>query len=1101
MNNHTTAHQPGEQPYRSLALVLRGRSGLTQRDLAALLGVSDRAIQNWEAGLSHPTGGHLKHLIALYLRRGVLTAGREAEEAAELWEALLRGAAQRVAPFDPAWFAVLPGPQQDTAAPEPHEGRLDWGEAPEATALVDRDEELATLSHWLLVERCRLVVLLGLGGIGKTALAARLAHDVTPAFEVVCWRSLRDALPVDEWLGEVIGTLDPSQTALPTVPGARLRLLIRLLRERRALLVLDNLETVLKAGEPAGQYLDGYAGYGEILRQLGESGHQSCLLVTGREAPPELGLLAGEATPVRLWRVEGLDVGAGRALLQDKDLAGDDAAWRELVDRYGGNPLALKLVGRVIADLFGSNIGQYLGYVAKTYGAVFGGLRRLLDEQITRLSPLEQTLLYWLAVEREAVRPEVLAADLGPAATRGELIESLEGLRRRSLLERGAQDKALTLQPAVLEYATERLIDSLAQEVTAQRPALLVSHAVVQATAKDYVRRTQERLIAQPLLERLAQAGRSEAEVERALLDLLGGWRDAPDAAQGYGPGNVVNLLRLQRGNLHNADLSHLAIRQAYLQGTEAQGARLTGTYLEKVVLADAFNYPTCVALCASGTHVAAGTATGEVRLWRVADRTVLLGVQIHARPVLAVALSRDGGLLASGSEDGTVRLWETASGRMLATLQAHSSPVLGLALAQGGRLLASGGEDGTVRLWEMPTGRLLGTVDGQSGAVLGVALAQDGRLLARGSTDGAVRLWELPTGQLLASLTGHAGPVDGIALSGDGRILASGSHDGTVRLWEVPSGRPLATFEWEGGGVQGVALSEDGELVAAGSFDGMVRLWTTSGRLLATLQGHRGGVSGVAMAADGRLVASSSHDGTVKLWETSSARLLATLQGHTSGVMDVALDEQGGLLATGSQDGVIRLWEPDRGQLVASLRGHAGPVTGIALCDDGRLLASGSLDSTVRLWDVAGRHQVASLKGHISGVVDVAMSRDGRIVASGSEDGTVRLWDAASGRALHILHGHTAMVHSVALSGDGRLAASGSYDGTVRLWDSPHGTQLRALRADRPYEGMDITGLTGVTQAQREALLALGAVDQERVQVPAPGPAPTDVPRATGEA
>jgi WD40 repeat protein len=59
-------------------------------------------------------------------------------------------------------------------------------------------------------------------------------------------------------------------------------------------------------------------------------------------------------------------------------------------------------------------------------------------------------------------------------------------------------------------------------------------------------------------------------------------------------------------------------------------------------------------------------------------------------------------------------------------------------------------------------------------------------------------------------------------------------------------------------------------------------------------------------------------------------------------------------------------------------------------------------------------------------------------------------------------------------------LLASASIDGTIRFWQTSTGTCVRTVRADRCYERMDITGLTGVTEAQRAALLALGAVDRD---------------------
>jgi hypothetical protein len=58
--------------------------------------------------------------------------------------------------------------------------------------------------------------------------------------------------------------------------------------------------------------------------------------------------------------------------------------------------------------------------------------------------------------------------------------------------------------------------------------------------------------------------------VLRAMLE---DWRHRPHGEQGYGPGNVVNLIRLLRGDLRGVDLSGLALRQAYLAELEAQDA------------------------------------------------------------------------------------------------------------------------------------------------------------------------------------------------------------------------------------------------------------------------------------------------------------------------------------------------------------------------------------------------------------------------------------------------------------------------------------------------------------------------------------------------
>jgi WD40 repeat protein len=75
-------------------------------------------------------------------------------------------------------------------------------------------------------------------------------------------------------------------------------------------------------------------------------------------------------------------------------------------------------------------------------------------------------------------------------------------------------------------------------------------------------------------------------------------------------------------------------------------------------------------------------------------------------------------------------------------------------------------------------------------------------------------------------------------------------------------------------------------------------------------------------------------------------------------------------------------------------------------------------------------------------------------------------------------LSGHTGAVTGVAFPANGQSITSSSFDGTLRVWDVQSGKSVRSMRAERCYERLDITGLTGITEGQRQALLALGAKD-----------------------
>ncbi|MEM1370143.1 MAG: NB-ARC domain-containing protein [Cyanobacteria bacterium P01_H01_bin.15] len=320
-----------------------------------------------------------------------------------------------------------------TASSPRCESRQDLMEAPDAAIFYGREAELLLLRQWIANDGCRLVALIGMGGIGKTALSVRLVESIQSEFDYCIWRSLREAPPVEKILVDLIKFGSGQQeTALPDTVGELVKRLIYYLQQARCLLVLDNMESILEGGAQAGQYRAGYEGYETLIQQVGELRHQSCLLITSREKPREVARIEGRNRPVRSYKLRGLEDYAGQEFLRAEGLGDDDTQWKQVFDYYSGNPLALKIAANTIQGLFGGNLEEFL---AQGPG-FFGDIRDLLEQQFERLPELGQSVMYWLAINREPTSIEMLKEDILESISTQQLLETLESLRRRSLFER-----------------------------------------------------------------------------------------------------------------------------------------------------------------------------------------------------------------------------------------------------------------------------------------------------------------------------------------------------------------------------------------------------------------------------------------------------------------------------------------------------------------------------------------------------------------------------------------------------------------------------------------------------------------------------------------
>lgn len=333
------------------------------------------------------------------------------------------------------------------------------GEPPDVSTFFGRSQELSHIKE--LIRDYKLLSLIGIAGIGKTALAAKLLKQISissnPQFDILIWKSVAHAPTVQELVTDLIQIIQGTEPSSPLLeyPQATITVLLQALQSRRCLIVLDEIDAFQTMNFE--QRLD----YRLFFRRLIEEQHQSSFIVTSRTLTGDLKTLLKAKRPLQYIKIKGLDSESAMQLLLANGLTGNKKC-RELIEMYHGHPAELQSVVERINHYFAGSAETFF-HNRTTF--VSPEMQSVLDEIFAKeLNQTEHRIMLCLAgciTDNSALIsfnqllnnfPPILNKEISIS----ELIEALECLENLSLIDTFKDPKSkelyLCLQPVIKKY-------------------------------------------------------------------------------------------------------------------------------------------------------------------------------------------------------------------------------------------------------------------------------------------------------------------------------------------------------------------------------------------------------------------------------------------------------------------------------------------------------------------------------------------------------------------------------------------------------------------------------------------------------------------------
>ena len=382
--------------------------------------------------------------------------------------------------------------------------QVDLGSMPGVDHFVGRHRELAGLRRWVDDEGGQLIAILGIGGQGKSALAAyfvqqqaaqaqrkpnqhhaQLANggftsvkNTQPLFtgsvesqlaapngvQHIIWRSLTRKPTCIEILQGWLQQLNISDSELSTNFDQLVTRLFTVLEERKCLFVLDAVEAVLQHGRDDHgsrsahhdradhrEDLSEPEAYETLFRLFIERKHRSCLVLTSRIRPTTLTHLDKRNHQIHCLELDGLALEDGTELMAAHGLGTDVAIQQQLYQSYSGNPRLLIQMANLIYDLFEGDVAAFL----REELLFFGEIDISIAEQVARFSPLELQVMEVLVGTEQMLSRQAIWENLPLPTAKQNFYHALRNLQRACMIQQ--RDGRYKLPDVMALYLAERV--------------------------------------------------------------------------------------------------------------------------------------------------------------------------------------------------------------------------------------------------------------------------------------------------------------------------------------------------------------------------------------------------------------------------------------------------------------------------------------------------------------------------------------------------------------------------------------------------------------------------------------------------------------------